>query len=140
MRSKRLLVLMLVLLGASLIIGCSTISQTISPRDSLKVDKALPGHWVNILGSPDYYFSDSGLIKVDKDGSTTNMTYVVLKSNDNENTLTIRINNPAGTVQDEDMRDIKFSTDKKTMTETQSILGIKISENNYTFVDNKTKP
>ena len=137
MKWKKLLVFMLVILGASLIIGCSTISQT---RDSLKVDKALLGHWVNTLGTPDYYFTDSGLTKVEKDGSTTNMTYVIVKSNDNENTITLRINNPAGIVQDEDIRDIKFSTDKKTMTETVSLLGIKISENNYTYVDGKTKP
>jgi len=140
MKRDKLIVLLLVMLVASLIMGCSNISQTITPRDSLKVDKALLGHWVNTQGTPDYYFTDAGLTKVDKDGTKTNMTYVIVKSNDNENTITIRINNPAGTVMDEDMRDIKFSTDKKTMTETVSLLGIKISENNYTYVDNKTKP
>jgi len=140
MRSKKILVLMLVVLGASLIIGCSTISQTVTPRDSLKVDQALIGHWINSTGSPEYYFSDTGLTKVDKGGSTTNLTYVILKSNDSENTINIRVNNPNDLIQGEDMREIRFSTDKKTITETVSLLGIKISENNYTYVDSKTKP
>jgi len=140
MRSKKILVLMLVVLGASLIIGCSTISQTVTPRDSLKVDQALIGHWINSTGSPEYYFSDTGLTKVDKGGSTTNLTYVILKSNDSENTINIRVNNPNDLIQGEDMREIRFSTDKKTITETVSLLGIKISENNYTYVDSMTKP
>lgn len=140
MRSKKLLVLMLIIFGLTLITGCSTISQTVTPRDSLKVDQALIGHWINSTGSPEYYFSDTGLTKVEKGGSTTNLTYVILKSNDSENTINIRVNNPNDLIQGEDMREIRFSTDKKTITETVSLLGIKISENNYTYVDSMTKP
>jgi hypothetical protein len=136
MRGNRILLLMLVMVGALLFSGCSLNVQ----RNTLKVDKALVGHWVNTKGTPDYYISDTGLTKVDRGGSTTYMTYVVLKSNDNDNTITIRVNNPTGVILDEDIRDIKFSTDKKTMTETVSLLGIKISEENFTYVDSKTKP
>jgi hypothetical protein len=46
------------------------------------------------------------------------MTYKIVKTNDTDNTITIQVNNPAGTVLEEDKKDIKFSTDKKTMTET----------------------
>jgi hypothetical protein len=127
---------MLVMAGAIWLSGCSAVAQ----RDSLKIDKALIGHWVNSNGSSDYYFSDTGFTKVEKDGSTTNMTYIVVKSNDNENTITIRVSKPAGILQDEDTRDIKFSADKKTMTETVNILGIKISENSYSYADSKTTP
>lgn len=136
MKSSKILISLLVIVGVVLLSACS-INVT---RDSLKVDKALIGHWVNANGSPDYYFSETILTKVEKDGTKTEMTYVVLKSNDNENTISIRVSNPAGTVVDEDIRDIKYSTDKKTMTETVSILGIKYSEDNYSYVDNKTKP
>jgi flagellar basal body-associated protein FliL len=140
MKRNKLLVLMLVIFAVSLIIGCSTISQTVTPRDSLKVDQALIGHWINSTGSPEYYFSATGLTKVEKGGSTTNLTYVVLQSNDSANTLNIRVTNPNDLIQGEDMREIRFSTDKKTMTETVSLLSIKISENSYTYVDSKTQP
>lgn len=102
-----------------------------------KRDQALIGHWINSNGSPAYYISDKGFIKVEKDGSTTNMTYVITKSNDNDNRISISITKPDGSLQD---ADIKFSTDKKTMTETIYILGIKVSEANYNYVDSKTKP
>jgi len=65
------------------------------------------------------------------------MTYVITKSNDNDNRISISITKPDGSLQD---ADIKFSTDKKTMTETIYILGIKVSEANYNYVDSKTKP
>lgn len=136
MRKNKILIFILVMVCAILISGCGINVQ----RDSLKVDEALIGHWVNSKGTPDYYFSSSGFTKVEKDGSKIDMTYVVLKSNDNENTITIRVSNPTGIVQDEDINDIKFSTDKKTMTETVNILGIKISEDNYSYADSKTKP
>lgn len=126
-----------------LVVACVILMSACSynvQRDSLKVDKALIGHWVNAEGTSDYYFSDSTLIKVEKGGSTTNMTYEVLKTNDNENTITIRVDNPAGTVIDEDTKDIKFSADKNSMTETVNVVGVKISEDNYNYVDNKTKP
>jgi hypothetical protein len=116
--------------------GCSVTVQ----RDSLKVDKALSGHWVNTAGTLDYYFSDTALIKVEKGGTTTNMTYTIVKTNDTDNTITIQVNNPAGTVLEEDKKDIKFSADKKTMTETVNVLGVKISEVNFSYVDSKTKP
>lgn len=133
MRSNKKTILLLVMVFAVFISGCSLTAQ----RGSLKVDKALSGHWINSNGTPSYYFSDTTFTKVEKDGSTTNMTYAVLQSNDNDNTLTIRVTNPTGVVQD---AAIKFSTDKKSMTETVSILGIKISEANYNYVDSKTKP
>jgi ABC-type glycerol-3-phosphate transport system substrate-binding protein len=136
MKSSKILISLLVIVGIVFLSACSSKVT----RDSLKVDKALIGHWVNANGSPDYYFSETRLTKVEKDGTKTEMTYVVLKSNDNENTITIRVSNPAGTVVDEDIRDMKYSTDKKTLTETVSILGIKYSEDNYNYVDNKTNP
>ncbi len=133
MRRNKILIFMLVMVCVVLVSGCSFIVQ----RDSLNVQKALIGHWANSKGTPDYYFSDSGFTKVEKDGSKTEMTYVVLKSNDKENTITIRETDPKGGEQD---KDIKFSADKKTMTETVNVLGIKYSEDNYTYVDSKTKP
>jgi|GEM_PF-6254787 len=133
MSRNKILIIMLVAVFAILISGCSINAQ----RGSLKVDKALIGHWINSNGSPAYYISDNGFIKVEKDGSTTNMTYVVITSNDIENTISISVSNPNGSVQDEN---IKFSTDKKTMTETAYIFGVKISEVNYDYVDSKTKP
>jgi hypothetical protein len=133
MRGNRSLIFILFMVCAILISGCGINVQ----RGSLTVDKALIGHWINSNGTPDYYFSAAGLTKVQKDGSTTNMTYVVLKSNDNENTISIRVSNPNGVVQDED---IKFTTDKKSMTETITILGVNLSEANYNYVDSKTKP
>jgi hypothetical protein len=35
---------------------------------------------------------------------------------------------------------MKFSADRKTMTETVNVLGVKISEVNFSYVDSKTKP
>ncbi|MBP1744725.1 MAG: hypothetical protein H6Q58_1703 [Firmicutes bacterium] len=133
---KKSLIFMLVVVSVILIGGCSVTVQ----RDSLKVDKALIGHWVNTEGALDYYFSDTSLIKVEKGGTTTNMTYTIVKTNDNDNTITIQVKNPAGTVLEEDKKEIKFSADKKTMTETVTVLGVKISEVNFSYVDSKTKP
>lgn len=133
MRRNKILSFMLVAVCAVLISGCSINAQ----RGSLKVDKALVGHWINSNGSPDYYIADKEFIKVEKDGSTTNMTYTISKSNDSDNTISISVSNPNGSVQDED---IKFSTDKKMMTETAYLFGVKISEANYDYVDRKTKP
>jgi hypothetical protein len=116
--------------------GCSANPQ----RNSLNVEKALIGHWANVNGTFDYYISDSELTKVEKNGTITNMKYVVIKLNDNENMITIRVNNPAAVIREEDNRDIKFTADKKTMTETVNILGLKISEDSYSYVDSKTKP
>ena len=133
MRGNRSLIFILFMVGAILISGCGINVQ----RGSLTVDKALIGHWINSNGSPAYYISDKGFVKVEKDGSTTNTTYVITKANDNDNTISISITDPNGAVQD---ADIKFSTDKKTMTETLYILSIKVSEANYNYVDSKTKP
>jgi hypothetical protein len=130
------LIFMLVMAGAIWLSGCSANTQ----RNSLNVEKALIGHWANTNGSSDYYFSDTGFTKVEKDGSTTNMTYIVVKLNDSENTITIRVSKPAGLLQDEETRDIKFSADKKSMTETVNILGIKTGENSFSYTDSKTKP
>jgi len=136
MRRNKCLMYPLVVAFMILISGCSATVQ----RDSLKVDKALIGHWVNTAGTLDYYFSDTALIKVEKGGTTKNMTYTIVKTNDTDNTITIQVNNPAGTVLEEDKKDIKFSTDKKTMTETVNVLGVKISEVNFNYVDSKTNP
>jgi hypothetical protein len=134
-RNKRLMYL-LVVAFVILISGCSATVQ----RDSLKVDKALIGHWVNTAGTLNYYFSDTALVKVEKSGTTTNMTYTIVKTNDTDNTITIQVNNPAGTVLEEDKKDIKFSADKKAMTETVNVLGVKISEVDFNYVDSKTNP
>jgi len=136
MNRNKILIFMLVMAGVIWLSGCSANTQ----RNSLNVEKALIGHWTNINGAFDYYFSAAELTKVEKNGTTTNMTYVVIKLNDNENTITIRVNNPAAVLREEDSRDIKFTADKKTMTETVSILGLKVSEDSYNYVDSKTKP
>jgi hypothetical protein len=136
MRRTKSLIYLIVVAIVILISGCSASIQ----RDSLKVDKALIGHWVNTAGTLDYYFSDTALIKVEKGGTTTNMTYTIVKTNDTDNTITIQVNNPAGTVLEEDKKDIKFSADKKTMTETVNVLGVKISEVDFNYVDSMTKP
>lgn len=136
MRRNKSLIFLLVVAFVTIISGCSVTVQ----RDSLKVDKALIGHWVNNEGTLDYYFSDTELIKVEKNGTTTNMTYTIVKTNNTENMMTIQVNNPAGTLIEEDIRDIKFSPDKKTMTETVNVLGVKTSEANFNYVDSKTKP
>jgi len=136
MRRKKSLMSILVVAFVIFISGCSATVQ----RDSLKVDKALIGHWVNTAGTLDYYFSDTALIKVEKSGTKTDMTYKIVKTNDTDNTLTIQVNNPAGTVLEEDKKDIKFSADKKTMTETVNVLDVKISEVNFSYVNSMTKP
>lgn len=133
MRGNKRLIFMLFIVCAILISGCGINAK----RGSLTVDKALIGHWINSNGTPDYYFSATGLTKVQNDASTTNMTYTILKSNDNEDTISIKVSNPNGVVQDED---IKFTTDKKSMTETITVLGVNLSEANYNYVDSKTKP
>ena len=136
MRRNKSLMYLLVVAVVVFIAGCSVSVK----RDSLKVEKALIGHWVNTEGNLDYYFSDTALIKVEKGGSTTNMTYTIVETNNTENTLTIKVDNPAGTVLDEDTKVMKFSADRKTMTETVNVLGVKISEVNFSYVDSKTKP
>jgi hypothetical protein len=136
MRRNKGLMYLLVVAVVVFIAGCSVSVK----RDSLKVEKALAGHWVNTEGTLDYYFSDTALIKVEKGGSTTNITYTIVETNNTENTITIKVDNPAGTVLDEDTKVIKFSADRKTMTETVNVLGVKISEVNFSYVDSKTKP
>jgi hypothetical protein len=136
MRRNKSLMYLLVVAVVVFISGCSVSVK----RDSLEVEKALIGHWVNTGATLDYYFSDTALIKVEKGGSTTNMTYTIVETNKTENTITIQVDNPAGTVLDEDTKVIKFSADRKTMTETVNVLGVKISEVNFSYVDSKTKP
>ncbi|HSN59014.1 MAG TPA: hypothetical protein VLR72_06080, partial [Clostridiaceae bacterium] len=99
MRKNKSLMYLLVVAVVVFIAGCSTSVK----RDSLEVEKALIGHWVNTGATLDYYFSDTALIKVEKGGSTTNMTYTIVETNKTENTITIQVNNPAsgtGTVLD----------------------------------------
>jgi len=127
---------MLVVAGVIWLSGCNANTQ----RNSLNVEKALIGHWANVNGTFDYYISDTEITKVEKNGTTTVMTYIAIKLNDNENTITIRVNNPAAALKEEDNRDIKFSADKKTMNENVYILGLKAGEDSYSYVDSKTKP
>jgi len=136
MSRNKILIFLLVMAGVIWLSGCSANTQ----RNSLNVEKALIGHWANVNGAFDYYISAAELIKVEKNGTTTNMTYVVIKLNDNENTITIRVTNPAAVIKEEDNRDIKFTADKKTITETVSVLGLKVGEDSYKYVDSKTKP
>ena len=136
MNRNKILIFMLVIAGVIWLSGCNASPQ----RNSLNVEKALIGHWANVNGTYDYYISATELTKVEKNGTTTNMTYVVIKLNENENMITIRVNNPAAVIKEEDNRDIKFTTDKKTMTESVNILGLKVSEDSYSYVDSKTKP
>jgi len=131
---------MLFVIGVIFMSGCSSTVNVDTPslqRDSLTTTEALIGHWSNSEGTADVYYSDSALTKVEKNGTKTEMTYVVLKSNDQANTISIRVTNPKGGDQDQE---IKFSTDKKSMTDTVTVLGVKYSEDSYSYVDNKTKP
>lgn len=84
MRRNKSLMCLLVVAVVVFIAGCSVSVK----RESLKVEKALVGHWVNTEGTLDYYFSDTALIKVENGGSTTTMTYAIIETNNAENTLT----------------------------------------------------
>ena len=136
MKRNKILCFLFVVIAVIMISGCSSPSAT---RDTLKVDKALVGHWVNAIGNPDLYFSGTELIKVEKDGSTTNMTYEVLETNDNANTITIRVTDPTKVIN-ESTSNIKFSTDKKTMTVSGTLFGVAYNEDDYNYGDSKTKP
>lgn len=136
MKRNKIFTYLLVLVGFILLGGCT---GTVD-RESQTVDEALIGHWVNTEGTLDYYFSDTALIKVENDGTTTNMTYTVVTTNDTDNTMTIEVTNPAETIMEKSKRDIKFSADKKAMTETVNIVGAEISEVQFNYVDGKTEP
>ena len=123
----------LMLFGLILLGGCTVTVD----RESETVEEALVGHWVNTMGSPDYYFTETELIKMDEDGTKTEMTYVVVESNDENNTITIRTTDTKGGEED---KKIEFADDKETMEETSYILGVESGKEDYTYVDSKTKP
>lgn len=124
---------MLVLFGLILLGGCTVTVD----RESETVEEALVGHWVNTMGSPDYYFTETELIEVDDEGTKTEMTYVVVESNEEDNTITIQTTDSTGGEED---KKIEFSEDRETMEETSYILGVESGTEDFTYVDSKTKP
>lgn len=124
---------MLVLFGLILLGGCTVTVD----RESETVEEALVGHWVNTMGSPDYYFTETELIEMDDEGTKTEMTYVVVESNEEDNTITIQTTDSTGGEED---KKIEFSEDRETMEETSYILGVESGKEDYTYVDSKTKP
>lgn len=134
MKKNKVFTYMLVLFGLILLGGCT--AGTVE-RKTDTVKEALVGHWVNTMGSPDYYFTDTQLIKMEKDGTKTDMTYTVVESNEKDNTITIRTTDSKGGEED---KKIKFGTDKKTMKETSYVLGVESGTEDFTYVDSKTKP
>lgn len=124
---------MLVLFGLILLGGCTVTVD----RESETVEEALVGHWVNTMGSPDYYFTETELIEVDDEGTKTEMTYVVVESNEEDNTITIQTTDSTGGEED---KKIEFSEDGETMEETSYILGVESGTEDFTYVDSKTKP
>ncbi len=132
-----ILILMCVMLAIS---GCSAISPTNNDADrsSLSVDKALIGHWISQdSDATNYYISSDNLIKVLKDGATEQMTYTVSETNDNTNEIEIQVTPASGPASANRM---KFTADKKSMTETTEALTIVIKSVDFTYVDNKTAP
>ena len=124
---------MLVLFGLILLGGCTVTVE----RESETVEEALVGHWVNTMGSPDYYFTETELIEMDDEGTKTEMTYVVVESNEEDNTITIQTTDSTGGEED---KKIEFSEDRETMKETSYILGVESGKEDFTYVDSKTKP
>lgn len=133
MRRNKIVIYMLVLFGLILLAGCTVTVE----RKAETVEEALVGHWVNTMGSPDYYFTATELIEMDDKGTKTEMTYVVAESNEDDNTITIRTTDSKGGEED---KKIEFSDDRETMKETSYILGVESGKEDYTYVDSKTKP
>ena len=133
MRRNKVFMYMLVLFGLILLGGCTVTVD----RESETVEEALVGHWVNTMGSPDYYFTETELIEVDDEGTKTEMTYVVVESNEEDNTITIQTTDSTGGEED---KKIEFAEDRETMEETSYILGVESGKEDYTYVDSKTKP
>lgn len=133
MRRNKVFMYMLVLFGLILLGGCTATVE----REPETVEEALVGHWVNTMGSPDYYFTENELIEMDDEGTKTEMTYVVVESNEEENTITIRTTDSKGGEED---KKIEFSDDRETMEETSYIVGVESGTEDFTYVDSKTKP
>lgn len=133
MKINKVFTYLLVLFGLVLLGACTVTVE----RKTETVKDALVGHWVNTMGSPDYYFTETKLIKMEDDGTKTEMTYVVVESNDKNNTMTIRTTDSKGGEED---KKLEFATDKKTMKETSYILGVESGTQDYTYVDSKIKP
>jgi hypothetical protein len=133
MRRNKVFMYMLVLFGLILLGGCTVNVE----REPETVKEALVGHWVNTMGSPDYYFTETELIEMDDEGTKTEMTYVVVESNEEDNTITIRTTDSKGGEED---KKIEFSEDRETMEETSYIVGVESGTEDFTYVDSKTKP
>ena len=133
MRRNKIVIYMLVLFGLILLGGCTVTVE----REPKTVEEALVGHWVNTMGSPDYYFTATELIEMDDEGTKIEMTYVVVESNEDDNTITIQTTDSKGGEED---KKIEFSEDRETMKETSYILGVESGTEDFTYVDSKTKP
>jgi hypothetical protein len=136
MRKSKVLTFIFIVICFMLVSGCSMSSS--SDRTSLTVDKALIGHWIS-QGSDatNYYISSDKLIKVQKDGTTEQMTYVVSETNNNTNEIKIHLTTADGSQSDKKM---KFTTDKTSMTETTEVLTVVTSTVDFKYADAKTAP
>lgn len=129
-KKNKTLTIIFILMCFMLVSGCS------SKISSLKVEKDLVGHWTSIKGSLNYYISNEKLTMVEKDGSIMEMTYKVLQTNDKENKINIHVNTGYNIGHD---KEIGFTKDKKTITETVAMSGDAI-KTEFKYVDNKTEP
>jgi len=140
MKRNKNLAVILILICIILVSGCSftgTLKDN-SDRSSLSVENALIGHWISQSSeAPNYYISSDKLIRVKKDGTTEEMTYKVIETNDNTNEIKIHVTTAGGSESD---NKIQFSADKKSITETTEILTVVTSTENYIYVDSKTTP
>jgi len=136
MKRQRLVICFLmvfVLLLTSAFLACS-------PRDKRDIstpEKALLGHWTTHEGPQkvNYYIGDSKIITAIA-GRTIETDYYVVESNNDENSITIRVD--MGEAGAFDKR-FDFSKDRRSVTETMEMLGNPIT-NKWKYVDSKTEP
>lgn len=111
-----------------------------SPRDKRDIstpEKALLGHWTTHEGPQkvNYYIGDSKIITAIA-GRTIETDYYVVESNNDENSITIRVD--MGEAGAFDKR-FDFSKDRRSVTETLEVFGNPIT-NKWKYVDSKTEP
>ena len=106
-------------------------------RDISTPEKALLGHWTTHEGAQkvNYYIGDSKIITA-IGGTTIEMDYYVMESNNDENWITIRVD--IGEAGAFDKR-FDFSKDRRSLTETMEVFGNAIT-NKWKYVDSKTEP
>lgn len=136
MRKSKPLAVTFIVICFMLVSGCSFLSDP--DRTSLSVQKALIGHWISQSSeATNYYISSDKLVKVQKNGTTEEITYKISEINNNTNELVIQVTTAIGIESD---KKIKFTTDKESMTETTEFLTIVTNTNDFNYSDNKTEP